>query len=434
MKQDYGLIYSNKKYILLVWIVFSALQFAQTDIELNLLVRFGDILNTDSYRMVGLPGNSRFKVSELMNGQSTSDWIAFADDGTGKLTPHSPGIDDEFIFSTGKAYWVLSKENFRVQNLTAPAATLTGGKARIPLHSGWNMITNPFDTSTSWEAIKKLNNSNDKIYYFKDGRFTSNSIKFEPYLGYYFFNRFDKEYLEIPANVSSEIYKEATSFPDLISISLVDNDNVFAEYELYLSNDYPIEDNYSQYSPPLNFVSSAIFSQLSTNGKKEYFSGNIFYNNLPLTVPLSMFTNEIPLSISINNNNLGYNAKVVDEFGFDVEQIMPDGKVHNYFLVISNSELSNGTLIPEQFIVSNPYPNPFNPSTKIRVGVPEPVYMTLDIYNVQGKLVKEFKEEKYEAGFNDILINMTGNPSGIYFYRISSENKIHTSGKFILLK
>jgi len=434
MKQDYGLIYSNKKYILLLWIVFSSLQLAQTDIELNLLVRFGDILNTDSYRMVGLPGNSRFKVSELMNGQSASDWIAFSDDGTGKLTPHSPGIDDEFIFSTGKAYWILSKENFRVQNLTAPAATLTGGKARIPLHSGWNMITNPFDTSTSWEAVKKLNNINDKIYYFKDGRFTSNSIKFEPYLGYYFFNRFDKEYLEIPANGSSEIYKEATSFPELISVCLTDNDIILAEYKLYLSDDYPLEDNFNQYSPPLNFVSSAIFSQLSTNGKKEYFSGNIYNNNLPVTVPLSMFTHEKPLSISINNNNLGYNVKVVDEFGFEVTSIQGDGKIYDYFLVITESSVSNGSIIPENFIISNPYPNPFNPSTKIRVGLPETRYLTLEIYNVQGKLVKEFKEEKYEAGFSDISINMSGNPSGIYFYRISSENKIHTSGKFILLK
>jgi len=434
MKQDCGLIFSKKTYAIIMLVVLNSFYFAQTSVELNLFVRFGDILNTDSYRMVGLPGSSGFKISELMNGQSASDWIAFTDDGTGKLTPHTTGIDDEFVFSTGKAYWILSKQNFRVQNLTAPAAVLTGGKARIPLHSGWNMITNPFDTSTSWEAIKKLNNINDKIYYFKDGRFTSNSIKFEPYLGYYFYNRFDKEYLEIPATVSSEISKQSTTSPDLISITLTDNEVVMAEYELYISNDYPLDDNYNQYSPPLNFVSSAIISQRINNGLTENYNTNIYNKEFPLTIPIKIFAKDNPLAVSINKNNLEYVVELVDKFGFEVTGIQGDGKIHDYFLVIKESSVSNESIVPENFIISNPYPNPFNPSTKIRVGVPETVNLTLDIYNVQGELVKSLREQKYKPGFSDISINMSGNPSGIYFYRITAGNKIHTAGKLILLK
>jgi hypothetical protein len=83
--------------------------------------------------------------------------------------------------------------------------------------------------------------------------------------------------------------------------------------------------------------------------------------------------------------------------------------------------------------LSNNYPNPFNPTTKIRYTVINNVQVKLTVYDILGKevvtLVNEVKQPNtYEVEFNGENLS-----SGIYFYQLRAGNYINTK-KMILLK
>ena len=98
--------------------------------------------------------------------------------------------------------------------------------------------------------------------------------------------------------------------------------------------------------------------------------------------------------------------------------------------------------IPDKFYVSDNYPNPFNPSTKIRYSIPvnvkgEMSKVILKVYDILGKEVASLVNEvqspgNYEVDFSD-KNSASQLASGIYIYRLQYGNFI-SSKKMILLK
>ena len=90
--------------------------------------------------------------------------------------------------------------------------------------------------------------------------------------------------------------------------------------------------------------------------------------------------------------------------------------------------------IPNEFTLSEAYPNPFNPSTKINFTVAENSMTTLKIYNSLGQLVNTLFNGIAESGKNyDVIFSGDELTSGIYFAVLESSIQILTK-KLILLK
>ncbi|MBK9097425.1 MAG: T9SS type A sorting domain-containing protein [bacterium] len=97
-------------------------------------------------------------------------------------------------------------------------------------------------------------------------------------------------------------------------------------------------------------------------------------------------------------------------------------------------------ILPNSFVLYQNYPNPFNPSTVIKYQLPLSGNVTLKVYDLLGRevatLVDEFKpagsyEVEFDASSNSGSVrNLT---SGIYFYKLQSENFNETK-KMMLLK
>ncbi len=92
--------------------------------------------------------------------------------------------------------------------------------------------------------------------------------------------------------------------------------------------------------------------------------------------------------------------------------------------------------IPEFTVLSNAYPNPFNPKTTIKFSVAKDETAKLTIYNVLGQVVKTYptyNEGNHTAEWHGIDNNNNPVGSGIYFYRLETESykKIN---KMLLLK
>ncbi|MCP4580026.1 MAG: T9SS type A sorting domain-containing protein [candidate division Zixibacteria bacterium] len=120
-------------------------------------------------------------------------------------------------------------------------------------------------------------------------------------------------------------------------------------------------------------------------------------------------------------------VEVKDEFG----NAATDGMVvqfRNDPTDISETDVNT----PDDFHLFPNYPNPFNQSTVIRYNLPLTLPVKISIYDLLGREVDNLVDENQVAGHYQITWNATGQPSGIYFYRIDSGDFNKTRKMFLL--
>jgi len=88
-------------------------------------------------------------------------------------------------------------------------------------------------------------------------------------------------------------------------------------------------------------------------------------------------------------------------------------------------------MVPTSFSVKS-YPNPFNASANIEMALPVASNWNLTIYNVAGQKVAEFSGFA-EAGINNVIWDASTSASGIYFYKVTT-NEGSLTKKMVLLK
>ncbi len=113
------------------------------------------------------------------------------------------------------------------------------------------------------------------------------------------------------------------------------------------------------------------------------------------------------------------------------------------FIAKSLADGAEGVSIPKEYALSGAYPNPFNPSTTLRYGLPEASQLSLRIYNITGREITSWYIDQ-SAGYHSITwpgTNRSGLavPSGLYFYVLEAKSAISDSrftdtGKMLLLK
>lgn len=104
-----------------------------------------------------------------------------------------------------------------------------------------------------------------------------------------------------------------------------------------------------------------------------------------------------------------------------------------YFGLIPPSGIEDDNFVPEIFSLSQNFPNPFNPTTKIKYEIASKEKVELKVFDILGneiiELVNDFKNPgKYEVAFSGNNLS-----SGIYFYKLVTESFSQVK-KMILLK
>jgi hypothetical protein len=89
--------------------------------------------------------------------------------------------------------------------------------------------------------------------------------------------------------------------------------------------------------------------------------------------------------------------------------------------------------VASEFGLGQNYPNPFNPTTTINFDLPVSSYVSLTVFDVNGREVMNPVNENKTAGKFSVSIDASALPSGTYFYRLSAGNFVSMK-KMILLK
>lgn len=124
-------------------------------------------------------------------------------------------------------------------------------------------------------------------------------------------------------------------------------------------------------------------------------------------------------------------------FNGDIGWLFSDNGV-----IMTNGDINisvqpTSSIIPTTHHLHQNYPNPFNPSTRIKFDIPKGALVKLKVYDMLGREVAELVNENLSAGVYEYEWSATGGgvslPSGVYFYRLITENFIETR-RMVLVK
>jgi len=172
-------------------------------------------------------------------------------------------------------------------------------------------------------------------------------------------------------------------------------------------------------------------------GKSIESSGKVFTNTLEVknNDSLNIFFKNIPLRLkAVPNAGFRFSHwEGVSNLTSDEIVVIPNsnGTIKAVFEVVV-SDL-NDFENKKEFRLYQNYPNPFNPSTVISYEIPENGIVTIKVFDILGREVKELLNENKDAGQHQIVFNAEGFTNGVYFARISS-GAFRSTIKMVLMK
>ncbi len=85
------------------------------------------------------------------------------------------------------------------------------------------------------------------------------------------------------------------------------------------------------------------------------------------------------------------------------------------------------------FILSPPYPNPFNASTRLTYNIPTPGLVTLKLFDIAGRQVRVLEDDYRTVGRYEYALDAGDLAAGVYVVRLEGGMKV-VSGKIVLMK
>jgi len=114
----------------------------------------------------------------------------------------------------------------------------------------------------------------------------------------------------------------------------------------------------------------------------------------------------------------------------DIKYSIADGKFDN----LTNVEIPKQKSSEKSFILYQNFPNPFNSSTKIKFEIKETSSQNvrLEIFDSIGRLKQILVNESLKPGNYEVEFNSSDLSSGIYFYKLSTQNFSETKAMILL--
>jgi len=96
------------------------------------------------------------------------------------------------------------------------------------------------------------------------------------------------------------------------------------------------------------------------------------------------------------------------------------------------SAVQNSNINPQEYILFQNYPNPYNPSTVITYQIPHKSHVLLQVYDALGRKVAILENGNKETGKYSLDFNASSLSSGIYFYKLTAGAFTYTKQMVLL--
>ena len=110
-----------------------------------------------------------------------------------------------------------------------------------------------------------------------------------------------------------------------------------------------------------------------------------------------------------------------------------DGRI-GYATSTVGIDENNPTDLPRGFALSQNYPNPFKPSTRISYSILNSGFITLKVYNIFGGEIQTLVSAFQEADTYSVNFDASKLSSGIYFYRLQVGSDFVETRKMLLMR
>ena len=202
-------------------------------------------------------------------------------------------------------------------------------------------------------------------------------------------------------------------------------------------------------APELGTVDVRVLDASDNTTPLMTLANNIPFDGKTSYLPLDPSTHNVQVSSADNQEELAVFQMDLNEYGNETLVLNLSGSKSDLkilgvdkngaFLpdVITGVEAESIEL-PTEFALHGNYPNPFNPSTRIRFDLPETAQVRVQIVDMLGREVMSLPAQEFEAGANrSIEIHATNLASGTYLYRMiatGAEARHVKTGRMTLVK
>ena len=127
----------------------------------------------------------------------------------------------------------------------------------------------------------------------------------------------------------------------------------------------------------------------------------------------------------------GFTTKLFKEASFKLDCLIYTAWIDAQSQTFVENGTKQGSIL--NFTLFQNYPNPFNPVTSIQYSINSGQFISLKIYDILGNEVSELVNEYRNAGSYQVKFDGTNLSSGVYFYKLQTDNNIEIK-KMTLLK
>ena len=118
-----------------------------------------------------------------------------------------------------------------------------------------------------------------------------------------------------------------------------------------------------------------------------------------------------------------------DRDGNDLQTQVIDGRVYLHVI----SPVLEPADFPKGYELEQNYPNPFNPSTTIGFTIVNPQNVSIDLYSIDGRYLRNIYNGIVGTGRHEVRFDAEGLPTGLYLYRLTTQTGTQTR-KLTLVK
>ncbi|MEA2096409.1 MAG: T9SS type A sorting domain-containing protein [Candidatus Cloacimonadota bacterium] len=375
---------------------------------------------------------------------------------------------EEFEFGTG--YWL----NAELEGSFTHSDSILKEITYFALEPGWNLVPNSYLCSYDLRDLKIKNSVYtyhfdyaveqeliaNAAYVYRNGEFEKADI-IHPYESFYLFvneENFDNMECRFSPYYNGFHYLPDVDWEITISAIQIDGDEIVVGcsdnatdsfdnvYDLPEPPIKPIENGIKMYLPKDPQLDSLfIYSELNREIMSSLETGIPEFKQWNFVLETQIL-NAVTLEFNLLDLPEAYHTDIQID-GNSWNQLTSGNYIYSIIpsqtgtilgsIIISNNVASSDDIISTKYDFIN-FPNPFNPSTKIRFNVPIESKVELSIYNIKGQKVKTLCEEILPLGNHEYIWEGKNNSnnavaSGIYFIRLDNGEKTKVR-KVLLLK